>query len=104
MSTAPSPTSMCDQKSPNARVRQTVRMTSPNCRPRPALTQPCSDEYDRNASDNELTCETRIGVAFISDLPVYAPPSVHAHQRRPSKGALTMPTSTRSSTCLLYTS
>jgi len=73
------------QKSPNARVRQTVRIRSPNCSPRSASTQPLSDEYERNASDRELTFDTRMGVALISDFPVNAPPSVHAHQRRPSR-------------------
>jgi hypothetical protein len=44
MSTAPSATSMYDQKSPKARLRHTVRFSSRNSWPRPVASQPLSEE------------------------------------------------------------
>jgi hypothetical protein len=44
MSTAPSATSMCDQKSPNPRVRQTARLSDRNPSSLPVSSQPPTPE------------------------------------------------------------
>ncbi len=97
-STAPSATSTCDQKSPNARVRQTRRDRSSSPGSRPCSSQPVSEEYDRWASARSATPLTRSGLPVARDAPAQAPVPRAAHQRRPSAGALTTPTSTEPST------
>ena len=53
--------------------------------------QPPVDEYENEADSSSDTAETRISRAFMNDLPVNAPPSFEAHQRRPRAGAETSP-------------
>src|SRR5262245_55514952 len=98
MSTAPSATSMYDQKSPYALVRQTERIRSVNASSRPLFSHARSEAYDNDASARVATSLTRQGCADISARPVQAPSPYDAHQRRPSAGADTTPATTWSST------
>src|SRR5690606_1053341 len=93
-STDPPATIMCDQQSPYARVRQQERPRSRKFSRRPFSSQPPKLEYEKDASSSLETDETRIRDALVRLLPVHAPPSAAAHQRRPSAGADTRPTTT----------
>ena len=91
MSTAPSATSMCDQKSPYARVRQQARESARKPSSLPYSSHEITDEYANDASLSSLTCDTCNLVALARDRPVYAPDPREAHQRRPRAGAETTP-------------
>src|SRR5690606_20910737 len=96
MSTAPSATSAYDQKSPYARVRQTSLASRRNGSSPSRSCQPERLEYDIEASESLLTWDTEHLVALASALPVQAPLPFAAHQRLPSAGADTRPTTTSS--------
>src|SRR3954447_21151439 len=98
MSTAPSASSMYDQKSPYARVRQQRRIRDRKSSSRSRSSQPESEAYDSEASSSRRTSETWQRVALSSDRPVHAPFPFEAHHRRWSSGADTTPRTTSSST------
>src|SRR3954449_264738 len=92
MSTVPSATSMYDQKSPYARLRQTRSSRARNGSRRPARPHSRSSEYDSEASDRSATADTCRRRAEDRLRPVHAPVPRAAHHRRPRAGAETTPT------------
>src|SRR6478735_5458001 len=98
MSTAPSASSMYDQKSPYARERQQRRISVVKSSSWPRSSHPCREEYDSEASSSRRTSETWQRLALSNERPVQAPLPFDAHQRRFSSGADTTPSTTSSST------
>ena len=92
ISTAPSATNICDQKSPCARVRQAFSISARNGSRR--WPQPMKSECEIDASSILETAETLIffGTSLLTI--TNAPPPSKAYQRRKSAGALTTPTTT----------
>jgi hypothetical protein len=96
MSTLPSATMTCDQKSPYARVRHTERARPRKVSSRPAASHSDRSEYDREASWSLPTPDTWQLVAADRLRPVQVPLPRAAHQRRPIAGADTTPATTSS--------